>query len=179
MKPSTKMLCVCVLSLTFLSCGDASGPEGVVVGARAPDFALRALDGATVKSSSLKGEVVVLNFWATYCAPCRSEIPELNEFATSSGAKVVGIALDAGGAQSVRQYETEENLKLNYTVLLGDEEVFQRFNGVGIPYTLVLDRAQRIVSIHRGPVSRETLEKDLLAITGEGQSGHISRAGGE
>jgi hypothetical protein len=64
----------------------------------------------------------------------------------------------------VRQYESEGNLKLNYTVLLGDEEVFQRFNGVGIPYTLVLDRAQRIVKIYRGPVNRGELEKDLASI---------------
>jgi thiol-disulfide isomerase/thioredoxin len=168
---------VCLFGLLLVSCGDAGEPASVAVGERAPDFALRALDGATVKSSSLKGEVVVLNFWATYCGPCRSEIPELNEFAASSGAKVVGIALDAGGAPTVRQYESAENLKLNYTVLLGDEEVFRRFDGVGIPYTIMLDRAQRIVSIHRGPVSRETLERDLLKA--EGGVGQASRAGSE
>ena len=175
MKPLPRMLCVCLLGLILLGCGDAGEPEAVAVGSRAPEFALKALDGTTVKSSSLKGEIVVLNFWATYCQPCRSEIPELNRFAADSGAKVVGISLDAGGPPTIRQYETEANLKLNYTVLFGDEDLFQRFNGVGIPYTLVLDRSQKIVSIYRGPVDKETLERDLLKIN---QSGEAERTAG-
>jgi thiol-disulfide isomerase/thioredoxin len=158
--------------LLLFGCGDGGDPAEVVVGNSSPDFTLKSLDGSTVKASSLKGEVVVLNFWATYCQPCRKEIPELNEFATSSGAKVVGITLDSDGATTVRQYERETNLKLNYTVLLGNEEVFQRFNGVGIPYTLVLDKSQRIVSIHRGPVSKAMLEEDLSKI------GQAASAGG-
>jgi thiol-disulfide isomerase/thioredoxin len=180
------MLYVCLCGLLLLGCSDAGDPAEVVVGNRAPEFALKSLDGTTVKSSSLKGEVVVLNFWATYCQPCRGEIPELNQFAASSGAKVVGITLDPDGTPTVRQYERETNLKLNYTVLLGDEEVFQRFNGVGIPYTLVLDPAQRIISIYRGPVTKETLERDLLKIkqnasaggAGDGAPQESERVGG-
>jgi thiol-disulfide isomerase/thioredoxin len=166
MKSSGWKLCVCLLVLFLSSCSDTADPESVVVGSRAPDFALRSLNGATVTSESLKGEIVVLNFWATYCQPCRTEIPELNSFAASSGAKVVGIALDPEGTPAIKQYEEEQNFKLNYTVLLGDEEIFTRFNGVGIPYTLVLDRSQRIVSIYRHPVDKETLERDLLKING-------------
>jgi peroxiredoxin len=176
MKSLPKSLCVFLFGLMLLGCGDAGDPAEVVVGNRAPDFALKSIDGATVKSSSLKGEVVVLNFWATYCQPCRSEIPELNRFAAASGAKVVGISLDTDGS-AVRQYERETNLKLNYTVLLGDEEVFQRFNGVGIPYTLVLDPSQKIVSIYRGPVDEKTLERDLLKI--KGSAAAPKGAGGE
>ena len=164
MKSLSRLFCVCLAGTVLLACGGAGQPEKVEVGQRAPDFSLKTLDGTTVKSSSLKGDIVVLNFWATYCQPCRSEIPELNQFAAASGAKVVGISLDPEGAPTVRQYESRENLKLNYTVLLGDEEVFQRFDGVGIPYTIVLDRSQRVVSIYRGPVNRETLEQDLRKI---------------
>jgi thiol-disulfide isomerase/thioredoxin len=155
---------MCLLAVCLAGCGETHDPASVVVGSRAPDFALEARDGTTLKSSSLKGDIVVLNFWATYCQPCRSEIPELNQVAASSKAKVVGIALDQGGDEVIRAFEKDANLKLNYTVLLGDEEVFQRFNGVGIPYTLVLDRSQRIVKIYRGPVDQETLERDLSAI---------------
>ena len=154
----------CVGALLLAGCGSEDSPELVAVGNRAPQFSLKSLDGTTVKSSALKGEVVVLNFWATYCQPCRSEIPELNLIAASNEAKVIGISLDAEGEKVIRQFERAENLDFKYTVLLGDEEVFQRFNGVGIPYTLVLDRAQRIVKIYRGPVNRETLERDLAAI---------------
>ncbi len=183
MKSVPWKVCVCLLALFFLSCSDTADPESVIVGSPSPAFALTSLEGAKVTSTSLKGEIVVLNFWATYCQPCRAEIPELNRFAASSGAKVIGITLDPEGIPAVRQYEQEQNFKLNYTVLLGNEEIFTRFNGVGIPYTLVLDRAQRIVSIYRHPVDRETLERDLRKINqgGEGtvslsQDGHDRKA---
>jgi thiol-disulfide isomerase/thioredoxin len=143
-------------------CGADSNPENVVVGNRAPEFALTSLDGTTVNSDSLKGNVVVLNFWATWCQPCMSEIPELKEFAADFKVKVVGIALDENGVNAVKPFV--ENHRINYTVLLGDEDLFQRFNGLGIPYTLVLDRSQRIVRIYRGPTTKASLEADLKMI---------------
>lgn len=159
LKPS---FCALVLLILAGCTSGGSSPEDVVVGNRAPDFALTSLDGKTIKSSSLKGNVVVLNFWATWCQPCRGEIPELNEFAANSKAIVVGIALDQEGIKTVRPFV--KDLQINYTVLLGDEEIFQQFNGVGIPYTLVLDRSQRIVRIYRGPATKESLEQDLRQI---------------
>lgn len=164
MKSLALRLSLCLLAACLTGCGEAEDPANVVVGSHAPSFTLEARDGTTVKSSSLKGDIVVLNFWATYCQPCRTEIPELNQVAESAKAKVVGISLDQGGPEVIKAFERDANLKLNYTVLIGDEEVFQRFNGVGIPYTLVLDRSQRIVKIYRGPVDRESLERDLAAI---------------
>ncbi len=155
----------CSLALLVLAgCESAGGtsPENVVVGNNAPDFALSALDGTTVKSNSLKGNVVVLNFWATWCQPCMGEIPELKEFAATSKVKVVGIALDEDGLKAVKPFVDDH--KINYTVLLGDQEVFQRFNGLGIPYTLVLDRSQRIVKIYRGPATKASLEEDVKMI---------------
>ena len=107
--------------------------------------------------------VVVLNFWATWCQPCMSEIPELKQVAASSKAKVIGIALDQDGVKTIKPFVASNNI--NYTVLVGDEEVFQRFNGVGIPYTLVLDPSQRIVKIYRGPTTKQALEQDLKAIS--------------
>jgi thiol-disulfide isomerase/thioredoxin len=176
MKPLCPKVCVCLLALFLLSCSDTADPESVVIGSHSPDFDLTSLDGSRVTSTSLKGEIVVLNFWATFCQPCRAEIPELNSFAASSGARVIGITLDPEGTRAVRQYEKEQNFKLNYTVLLGDEEIFTRFNGVGIPYTLVLDRTQRIVSIYRHPVDKKTLEQDLLKIN-QGGNGSVGIAG--
>lgn len=164
MKSSVLKLSLGLLVICLTGCGGVSDQPQVAVGNYAPAFTLEARDGSTVASSSLKGEIVIINFWATYCQPCRSEIPELNRLAESARAKVVGIALDPGGPEVIRAFERDANLKLNYTVLLGDEEIFQRFDGVGIPYTLVLDRSQRIVKIYRGMVNLELLEKDLLAI---------------
>lgn len=160
---SAKML-VCLFVLIQLSCGDSnsSSPEEIKVGGHVPSFSLKSLDGTTVTNGSLEGKAVVLNFWATWCQPCMGEIPELKELAASSGAKIVSIALDQDGARTIRPFVASNNI--NYTVLVGDEEVFQRFNGLGIPYTLVLDRSQRIVHIYRGPVTKESVEQDLKKI---------------
>ena len=151
----------CLFAAGLPGCGGAPGvrPEDVVVGNTIPDFSLESLDGKTVDKNSLKGEVVVLNFWASWCAPCMSEIPDLKEVAAGKQAKVVAIALDETGRETVKPFA--EGHGINYTVLVGNQEIFQQFNGVGIPYTLVLDRSQRIVKIYRGPVSRESLEADL------------------
>jgi thiol-disulfide isomerase/thioredoxin len=155
---------LCLSLLPVLNCGAAGdkGSEEVRVGGRVPSFSLESLDGATVTSRSLEGSVVVLNFWATWCAPCRTEIPDLKQVAASPEVKVLGIALDEDGAKSVKPFV--ERFGINYTVVLGDQELFQRFNGFGIPYTLVLDRSQRIVNIYRGPASKESLEQDLKRI---------------
>jgi cytochrome c biogenesis protein CcmG, thiol:disulfide interchange protein DsbE len=158
-------IAVVLLSLIVLgACGSAQAikPEDVVVGNTIPDFSLTSLEGKTIDKDSLKGEIVVLNFWASWCTPCISEIPELKEVAANSKAKVLGIALDETGLETVKPF-VEAN-KINYTVLVGDQELFQQFNGVGIPYTLVLDRSQRIVKIYRGPTNRESLEADLKKI---------------
>lgn len=159
---------VCSFVIFLSNCGGAADmDEGeVAIGSRAPSFSLKSLDGTTVTSRSLEGNVVVLNFWATWCAPCAQEIPELKQVAASSGAKVIGIALDEDGPLTIKPFVERHGLGeiKNFTVLLGDQDLFQRFNGLGIPYTLVLDRSQRVVKIYRGPVTREALEKDLSTI---------------
>lgn len=167
MKSLMLRLSLWLLVLNLTGCGDGSDSPAVMIGNYAPAFTLESREGTTVKSSSLKGEIVIINFWATYCQPCRNEIPELNQIAESARAKVVGISLDQGGAEVIKAFERDAQLKLNYTVLLGDEEIFQRFEGVGIPYTILLDRSQRIVKIYRGMVNRELLEKDLVSIDGQ------------
>src|SRR5690242_15886366 len=130
MKSLALRLLLCALLVGAMAgCSADPIPENVEVGNRAPDFTLTSLDGTTVKSETLKGNVVVLNFWATWCQPCMSEIPELKEFAADSKVKVVGIALDENGINAVKPFV--ENHGINYTILLGDESLFQRFNGLG------------------------------------------------
>jgi thiol-disulfide isomerase/thioredoxin len=172
-----KMFCCLLISvLLFSACGTSEpDPASIVVGSQAPSFSLASLDGTTVKSSTLKGSVVVLNFWATWCQPCMSEIPELKQLAASSKVRVIGIALDPDGMDVIKPFVA--NHDINYTVLVGDEAVFQRFNGAGIPYTLVLDPSQRIVKIYRGPTTKEALEQDLKIISGGTQLTSVERDG--
>ena len=160
--PAKLIAFVIVAAILFGCSGKTPNPEDVVEGAPSPDFSLTALNGATFQKNSLKGNVVVLNFWATWCVPCQSEMPVLKEIAANPQVKVVGIALDEGGAKVVQPYVTAHGI--NYQVLIGNQEVFEQFNGIGIPYTLVLDRTQRIVKIYRGPITREDIDKVLKSI---------------
>lgn len=148
-----------LLGLLAGSCWRGPLHDDVRVGSPIPDFSLPALDGRMVTSDSLSGSPVVLNFWATWCRPCLKEIPTLNAIAGGSSARVVTIAIDDGGAGVVEPFVAKHGI--DYTVLLGDKELFQRFNGWAIPYTLVLDSSLRIVSLHRGYVSLRSLERDL------------------
>jgi thiol-disulfide isomerase/thioredoxin len=162
-----KLLAITVILLSVVvleGCGSVQAvkPEDVIVGNTIPDFSVTSLDGKTVNKDSLKGQIVVLNFWASWCTPCMAEIPELKQLAASSNAKVVGIALDENGLETVKPFV--EAHQINYTVALGSQELFQEFNGVGIPYTLVLDPSQHIIKIYRGPTNRESLEADLKTI---------------
>jgi len=164
MKPHIALTLACAIAAISFGCdGGAQDSGTITLGNRAPEFSLKSLEGATVTSGSLEGDIVVLNFWATWCGPCLNEIPELKEVAASSKARVVGIALDEQGLKAVKPFA--DRYGLNYTILLGDQELFQRFHGFGIPYTLVLDRSQRVVKIYRGPTTKKLLEQDLIAIS--------------
>lgn len=148
-----------LLLLLLAGCGgDARQP--LKIGEVAPEFTLPRLGGGEIASSALEGEVVILNFWATWCQPCLREIPVLKGFA-AEGVQVVGIALDEEGERAVRPFVERHGLA--YTILLGNQEVFLSFDGLTIPYTLVLDGERRIVNYYRGPVTREALDEDIAA----------------
>lgn len=141
------------------------GPEERVTlepGDPLPDFELPSLDGRTVSRADLEelDGPVILNFWATWCKPCLREIPALRRLHQLGAAEVVSIALDDGGEAVVRPFVEEE--RIEYPVLLAESDLlYQRFDSLSIPYTLVLDDDLRIRSIHRAVVSERTLEKDL------------------
>ena len=171
MRKQLAALWICLAAAALSGCATAETvrPEDVVVGNTIPDFTLKSLDGREVSKASLKGGPVVLNFWATWCTNCRAEIPELKQVAAGSKVKVIGIALDETGIETVKPFV--ESQGINYQVLLGDQETFQQFNGVAIPYTLVLDGSQRIVKIYRGHAAREELEAALRMI----EQGNVAR----
>src|SRR5205085_6975562 len=96
--------CFSLAVLSGCQSAQAVKPEEVVVGNTIPDFSLQSLDGKRVDKDSLKGQVVVLNFWASWCSPCMGEIPELREVAANSKVRVVGIALDENGVETVKPF---------------------------------------------------------------------------
>jgi thiol-disulfide isomerase/thioredoxin len=131
----------------------------------APDFALEDAAGELVRLSEHKGQVVLLNFWATWCNPCRLEVPWFIEFQRTYGPEgftVIGVSLDEDGWMPVLPYLAEQGV--NYPVVLGKIDVLQAYGGLdSIPTTLIIDRRGRVAATHLGLVSKSVYERDIVA----------------
>jgi cytochrome c biogenesis protein CcmG/thiol:disulfide interchange protein DsbE len=136
------------------------------------DLVFKDLDGKQLKLSDLKGKVVLLDFWATWCEPCKIETPWLIEFQKKYGPKgftVVGIAMDEGGQKIVQPYtqtalfEMEDGSKqaINYPVVLGSDSLSDKFGVNGFPTGVLISRDGKLVKITSGLVSRDELVKDI------------------
>jgi len=130
----------------------------------APDFSLKDANGKTVKLSDYRGKVVLLNFWATWCGPCKIEIPWFIDFEQQYKDRdfaILGISLDDDGWESVKPYI--EQRKINYRIMVGNDELSQQYGGVdSLPTTFVIDREGRIASIHIGLVSKSEYQDEIV-----------------
>jgi thiol-disulfide isomerase/thioredoxin len=137
------MLAVAGLALFLAACGAA--PQGSDV-RPAPAFDLPAVDGGKVSLASLKGKVVVLDMWATWCGPCIAEMPHYAEFAKKNqprGVEVVGIVFASGEPQEVQDFVREH--RISYRQLLGPDELLDAYGAnSGFPTTFVIDAAGMI-----------------------------------
>ena len=128
----------------------------------APDFALPADSGALLRLSSYQGKIVLLDFWATWCHGCKTEIPWYMEFQQKykdRGLAVVGVSMDDDGWKSVRPYLNEHHL--NYPVVIGNQDLAKQY-GVGeLPVTLLIDRNGKIAESHAGMVDKSAFEADI------------------
>jgi thiol-disulfide isomerase/thioredoxin len=145
----------------------ASAPAAAAAGLRsAPDFELKDLQGKVYRFADAKGTVRLVDFWATWCAPCREEIPMFKDFHATYGPKgfaLVGIAMDDEGLEKVKPFAEGE--KLPYLTLIGTEKVAESFGGVvGLPTKFLIDREGHIVDSWVGEVPRSVLEKRIQSL---------------
>jgi peroxiredoxin len=134
----------------------------------APDFNLKDANDRDVKLTDLKGKVVLVNFWATWCHGCQTEIPWFIEFQreyADGGLVVVGISMDDDGWKSVRPWLKEK--KVNYPIVIGNEGLGKQYGLDGMPLTALVDRQGRIADVHPGLVDKAALQQKIRALLQE------------
>jgi cytochrome c biogenesis protein CcmG/thiol:disulfide interchange protein DsbE len=150
------------LCLGVLPMGAAhAAPIGA--GRPAPSFVLKDSAGKPVKLAALKGRVVLLNFWATWCAPCRVEMPWFEEFSKryeDKGLAVLGVSLDDGGWKAIQPVVGK--LQITYPIVLGDDKVSKSY-GMGdlLPATFLIDRAGKIREVKEGFGNKQEFESTI------------------
>lgn len=150
----------------------ADSPKGVIaVGSAAPDYAATSLAGDSVSLAGLRGKVVMFNVWATWCHPCRDEIPQLealHQRYAKDGLEVVGVSVDVPGMEAGIG-EFMRDFKMTYAVWLDpDERVSAQFRTIGVPETFLIDRAgvirwRKIGPIQHGDTTLQTALERALA----------------
>lgn len=148
------------------------GAAGTPGGMMEPDVTFQGLDGKDVPLASLKGKVVVVNFWATWCDPCRIEIPWMIAFQqqyASRGFTMLGVAMDEEGKSVVApfvattQFDVDgKQTTMNYPIVLGSDDLASKFGGlIGLPTTVVIGRDGKIAKRFIGLASHDELEKEI------------------
>jgi thiol-disulfide isomerase/thioredoxin len=138
----------------------------------APDFTLKDLDGNDVSLSQYKGKVVLINFWATWCDPCRIEIPWLIEMQQKYGDKgftILGVAMDEEGKREVAPFVAKERFNVNgqklpmsYPILLGNDAMADKFGGLlGYPTSILVSRDGKLIKRITGLISYEEISKAI------------------
>jgi peroxiredoxin len=134
----------------------------------APDFNLKDSEGNQFTLSNLKGQVVLVNFWATWCEGCQIEIPWFIEFErkyAGQGLVVVGVSMDEDGWKSVKPWIKEK--KVNYPIVIGDETLGKQYGLRGMPLTVLVDRNGKIADVHPGVVKRVDAEEHIRTLIHE------------
>jgi len=141
----------------------ASNTQQISKSSMAPDFSLQTLDGKSMRLSDLRGKVVLLNFWATWCGPCKIETPWLvelqNEYG-SQGLQVIGVEEGDDSKEEIQKFSTD--MGVNYPILLGKEEVGDAYGGVpALPETFFIGRDGKILDKIIGLKGREDIEESV------------------
>jgi thiol-disulfide isomerase/thioredoxin len=154
----------------FTGCAKSAGAPKAL--ANEPDVTFKDLQGKNLALASLKGKVVVVNFWATWCDPCRVEIPwliRLQQTYAAKGFTMVGVAMDEDGKSVVDPFVESthfdvggQQMTMNYPIVLGNDEITGQFGGMlGLPTSVVISRDGKIVKRYIGLVNEADLEKQI------------------
>lgn len=143
----------------------------------APDFTRTDLKGNTLSLRSYRGKLVLLNFWATWCGPCRVEIPwfiDIERKNKDKGFAVLGVSMDENGWEDVKPFLAE--MKVNYRVVIGDDSTTEAYGGVeSLPTTFLIDRQGKIAAIHLGlDAGRKEFEDGIQELLQETPGTHVT-----
>ena len=149
------------------------GQEGM-----APQFALKDVNGRIVRLRDYRGKVVVINFWATWCPPCRAEMPDLVRLQRrhgKEGLQIIGITYPPESREQVRRFA--RSLKVNYPIILGTRELKARFSSdETLPLTVVIDREGKVSDIIGGILLREEFDEKIKPLLMKNVEGGIRSA---
>jgi peroxiredoxin len=155
----------------FVGCAaetDGTGDAGALE--LAPDFTLQDLSGKSVTLSDFRGKTVIVDFWATWCAPCIFQIPVLNslweDHRDRDDLMVLGVSIDVEGAEVVGPWIAEKNV--SYPILLGEERLAQEYGALGFPTLVVIRPDGSVESMHVGLIEREDLDGLIAAARSAG-----------
>lgn len=130
-------------------------------------FSFKDIDGKKVSLSKFKGKVIILDFWATWCVPCKAEIPgfiELKKKYGARGLEIIGLSVD-DSMSTAKKYAVE--MKMNYPVLLaeGKEDILKAYDPIpSIPVSIIIDRQGKIVARHLGIATMDVFEKAITPL---------------
>jgi peroxiredoxin len=151
------------------------GDVNKLQGQPAPDFSLTEVDGKTVKLSDFHGKAVLLNFWATWCEPCKIEMPwfvDLQKKYGPQGLQVIGVAMDDASPKEIGEFA--QKMSVNYPVLVGKDAVGDQYGGIPyLPSTFYISRDGKVVDRVYGLVSRSEIENNIQKALG--QQGQVAQ----
>jgi len=170
-----RLVPILLLIVVFIACGyflagSAEKAKKAAAWGDSPDFTLKQLDGTDFTLSSLKGKVILLDFWATWCGYCVDEIPDLialrNDYA-DKGFEVVGVSLDKR-KETVKKFAEKNGIK--YILVMGDDKIGDKYNiSRGIPTTFIIDKDGNSVKSFLGLTGRDEFEKVILKLLEKGK----------